>query len=87
MTPNLTDVRVLAQAARDGGADGVTATNTVSGGTALRWHCVAKYFTGASPRFVYYTIRLSLDSSTTRFVYSAKNTRFVYSAKKPRFVY
>ncbi|KAL3123536.1 hypothetical protein niasHT_006615 [Heterodera trifolii] len=31
MTPNITDVRVLAQAAKDGGADGVTATNTVSG--------------------------------------------------------
>ncbi|MFH4983836.1 hypothetical protein AB6A40_010545 [Gnathostoma spinigerum] len=31
MTPNITDIRTIARAARDGGADGVTATNTVSG--------------------------------------------------------
>jgi len=31
MTPNITDITVIAQAAKDGGADGVTATNTVSG--------------------------------------------------------
>uniref|UniRef100_A0A183C1C3 Dihydropyrimidine dehydrogenase [NADP(+)] n=1 Tax=Globodera pallida TaxID=36090 RepID=A0A183C1C3_GLOPA len=36
MTPNITDVRVLAQAAKDGGADGVTAINTVSGLMDLR---------------------------------------------------
>ncbi|EGT30102.1 CBN-DPYD-1 protein [Caenorhabditis brenneri] len=30
MTPNITDVREIARAARDGGASGVTATNTVS---------------------------------------------------------
>jgi len=31
MTPNITDITQIAQAAKDGGADGVTATNTVSG--------------------------------------------------------
>ena len=31
MTPNITDVTVIARAAKEGGADGVTATNTVSG--------------------------------------------------------
>lgn len=31
MTPNITDITTIAQAAKDGGADGVTATNTVSG--------------------------------------------------------
>lgn len=30
MTPNITDIRSIAAAAKDGGADGVTATNTVS---------------------------------------------------------
>ncbi|VDO75428.1 unnamed protein product [Heligmosomoides polygyrus] len=31
MTPNITDIRAIARAAKEGGADGVTATNTVSG--------------------------------------------------------
>lgn len=31
MTPNITDIRHIAAAAKEGGADGVTATNTVSG--------------------------------------------------------
>lgn len=31
MTPNITDIRAIAAAAKDGGASGVTATNTVSG--------------------------------------------------------
>lgn len=31
MTPNITDIRKIATAAKNGGADGVTATNTVSG--------------------------------------------------------
>ncbi|ETN76208.1 hypothetical protein NECAME_11850 [Necator americanus] len=30
MTPNVTDIRAIADAAKDGGASGVTATNTVS---------------------------------------------------------
>lgn len=30
MTPNVTDIRDIARAAKEGGADGVTATNTVS---------------------------------------------------------
>ena len=36
MTPNITDIRKIATAAKDGGADGVTATNTVSGLMGLR---------------------------------------------------
>jgi dihydropyrimidine dehydrogenase (NADP+) len=36
LTPNVTDIVVIAQAARRGGADGVTATNTVSGLMDLR---------------------------------------------------
>ena len=31
MTPNITNIVVIARAAREGGADGVTAINTVSG--------------------------------------------------------
>jgi dihydropyrimidine dehydrogenase (NADP+) len=31
LTPNVTNVVVIASAAKDGGADGVTAINTVSG--------------------------------------------------------
>eukprot|EP00117_Sycon_ciliatum_P019725 scpid33381/ scgid17788/ Dihydropyrimidine dehydrogenase [NADP(+)]; Dihydrothymine dehydrogenase; Dihydrouracil dehydrogenase len=31
LTPNVTDIVIIARAAHDGGADGVTATNTVSG--------------------------------------------------------
>uniref|UniRef100_A0A0N4X0L0 dihydropyrimidine dehydrogenase (NADP(+)) n=1 Tax=Haemonchus placei TaxID=6290 RepID=A0A0N4X0L0_HAEPC len=31
MTPNITDIRTIARAAKEGGANGVTATNTVSG--------------------------------------------------------
>ena len=30
MTPNVTDIRYIARAAKEGGADGVTVTNTVS---------------------------------------------------------
>uniref|UniRef100_A0A1I8BYP7 dihydropyrimidine dehydrogenase (NADP(+)) n=1 Tax=Meloidogyne hapla TaxID=6305 RepID=A0A1I8BYP7_MELHA len=36
MTPNITDIRSIAKAAKEGGADGVTATNTVSGLMGLR---------------------------------------------------
>lgn len=36
LTPNVTDIATIAQAAREGGADGVTATNTVSGLMGLR---------------------------------------------------
>ncbi|KAI6187978.1 Dihydropyrimidine dehydrogenase [NADP(+)] [Aphelenchoides besseyi] len=36
MTPNITDIRRIASAAKDGGADGVTATNTVSGLMSLK---------------------------------------------------
>lgn len=36
LTPNVTDIAIIAQAAREGGADGVTATNTVSGLMGLR---------------------------------------------------
>ncbi|XP_061413884.1 dihydropyrimidine dehydrogenase [NADP(+)]-like isoform X2 [Lethenteron reissneri] len=36
MTPNITNIVVIASAAKEGGADGVTATNTVSGLMGLR---------------------------------------------------
>ncbi|KAH7699203.1 dihydropyrimidine dehydrogenase, partial [Aphelenchoides avenae] len=36
MTPNITDIRKIATAAKEGGADGVTATNTVSGLMGLK---------------------------------------------------
>ena len=38
MTPNVTNIVDIATAAKEGGADGVTATNTVSGlmGTTLK---------------------------------------------------
>jgi len=36
LTPNVTDIVMIATAARDGGADGVTATNTVSGLMGLK---------------------------------------------------
>jgi len=36
MTPNITDIRKIARAAKEGGANGVTATNTVSGLMGLR---------------------------------------------------
>ncbi|CAF3796243.1 unnamed protein product [Rotaria sordida] len=47
MTPNITNIVEIAQAAKDGGADGVTATNTVSGLMSIRhdgsaWPSVGK---------------------------------------------
>lgn len=47
MTPNITDIRKIATAAKNGGADGVTATNTVSGLMGLNangnaWPAVGK---------------------------------------------
>lgn len=47
MTPNITDIRKIAAAAKEGGADGVTATNTVSGlmgldGKGSAWPAVGK---------------------------------------------
>lgn len=45
LTPNVTDITVIALAAKEGGADGVTATNTVSGlmgltGTGSAWPAI-----------------------------------------------
>ena len=45
LTPNVTDITIIAIAAKDGGADGVTATNTVSGlmgltGSGAAWPAV-----------------------------------------------
>ncbi|XP_033636477.1 dihydropyrimidine dehydrogenase [NADP(+)]-like [Asterias rubens] len=47
LTPNVTSIVEIARAAKDGGADGVTATNTVSGlmglkGTSSAWPAVGK---------------------------------------------
>ena len=41
LTPNVTDIVVIAKAAKKGGADGVTATNTVSGMMDIRHDAVA----------------------------------------------
>lgn len=41
MTPNITDIRKIAAAAKEGGANGVTATNTVSGLMSLRANSTA----------------------------------------------
>jgi len=47
LTPNITDVRSIARAAQEGGADGVTAINTISGlmhlnSSAIAWPAVGK---------------------------------------------
>lgn len=47
MTPNITEIVKIAQAAKEGGADGVTAINTVSGlmglkGNSTAWPAVGK---------------------------------------------
>ncbi|XP_050717874.1 dihydropyrimidine dehydrogenase [NADP(+)]-like [Eriocheir sinensis] len=47
LTPNVTNIVTIAKAAQEGGADGVTATNTVSGLMGLRpdgsaWPCIGK---------------------------------------------
>lgn len=41
MTPNVTEIVDIAQAAKEGGADGVTAINTVSGLMGLNANSIA----------------------------------------------
>lgn len=54
MTPNITDVTLIAGAARDGGATGVTAVNTVSGLMSMRPHSAEPWpAVGASKRTTY----------------------------------
>lgn len=51
MTPNITDIRKIALAAKEGGADGITATNTVSGIMDLRTNGSAWPSIGKELRF------------------------------------
>jgi len=53
MTPNVTNIVDIATAAKEGGADGVTATNTVSGLMGLRMNAVAWPAVGAEGRTTY----------------------------------
>lgn len=53
MTPNITDIRKIASAAKEGGADGVTATNTVSGLMGLRGDGAAWPNIGVEKRTTY----------------------------------
>jgi dihydropyrimidine dehydrogenase (NADP+) len=53
MTPNITDIRKIAAAAKEGGADGVTATNTVSGLMGLRGDGAAWPNIGVEKRTTY----------------------------------
>ncbi|KHN83864.1 Dihydropyrimidine dehydrogenase [NADP(+)] [Toxocara canis] len=53
MTPNITDIRMIAKAAKDGGADGVTATNTVSGLMSLKGDGSAWPSVGVEKRTTY----------------------------------
>ena len=52
MTPNITDIREIARAAKAGGADGVTATNTVSTLMHMDAQGVAWPNVGEEARFV-----------------------------------
>ncbi|KAE9412561.1 hypothetical protein Angca_006277, partial [Angiostrongylus cantonensis] len=53
MTPNITDIRTIARAAKSGGASGVTATNTVSGLMHLRAEGTAWPSVGEEKRTTY----------------------------------
>ena len=53
LTPNVTDILDIAKAARDGKADGVTATNTVSGLMGLRTDTTAWPNVGSEQRTTY----------------------------------
>ena len=53
MTPNVTNIVDIATAAKEGGADGVTATNTVSGLMGLRENATAWPSIGVEQRTTY----------------------------------
>merc|ERR1719430_2616256 len=53
LTPNVTDIVVIARAAKEGQADGVTATNTVSGLMSLKSNAVAWPAVGQQTRTTY----------------------------------
>ena len=53
MTPNVTEIVDIAQAAKEGGADGVTAINTVSGLMGLQANSVAWPAVGREQRTTY----------------------------------
>jgi len=53
LTPNVTDIRAIAKAAHDGGADGVTAINTISSLMHLKGNAVPWPAVGSSKRTTY----------------------------------
>ena len=53
MTPNVTEIVDIARAAKEGGADGVTAINTVSGLMGLQGNSVAWPAVGDAQRTTY----------------------------------
>ena len=53
MTPNVTEIVEIARAAKEGGADGVTAINTVSGLMGLKPNSVAWPAVGKEQRTTY----------------------------------
>jgi dihydropyrimidine dehydrogenase (NADP+) len=53
LTPNITDVRMIAKAAQEGGADGVTAINTISGLMGLNASAIAWPAVGVEKRTTY----------------------------------
>ena len=53
MTPNVTDIVDIARAAQEGGADGVTAINTVSGLMGLQSNAIAWPAVGKKKRTTY----------------------------------
>ena len=53
MTPNVTEIVEIARAAQEGGADGVTAINTVSGLMGLQSNSVAWPAVGDTQRTTY----------------------------------
>jgi len=53
LTPNVTEIRIIAQAAKEGGATGVTAINTISGLMGLRLDSTAWPSVGTQKRTTY----------------------------------
>ncbi len=63
LTPNVTNVVVIARAAKDGGADGVTAINTVSGLMGLNskgapWPSVGRFVNNAMSAMKMFTLNV-----------------------------
>ena len=72
LTPNVTNIVVIARAAKEGGADGVTAINTVSGLMGLNSKGASNFITRA------------LHCRVRRFLNSGTFVRMVYIASWPQ---